>query len=127
MMGIANEYGAGATQFLGSTVVGSPNPSRVTETDVQSTVKQAISSGAVKKDAQGLYNVVLPPDAVLDAGGGVTSKQGLGGFHGSFDDGTGKPVYYSVIAYSVATGLLEDHFHRNHRGPETRLKRSVFP
>ena len=104
MMGLAKEYGAGATQFLGSTVVGSSHTSRVTEADVQSTVKQAISSGAVKKDAQGLYNVVLPPDAVLDAGGGVTSKQGLGGFHGSFDDGTGKPVYYSVIAYSDAKG-----------------------
>lgn len=104
MMDVAKQYGSGAAQFLGSTVSASSSPTRVTESDVQSIVKQALAAGNVKKDAQGIYTVVLPPGCVLDAGGGVTSKQGLGGFHGSFDDGTGKPVYYAVIAYSDTKG-----------------------
>ena len=44
--------------------------------------------------------VVLPPGTVLDAGGGVTSKDGLGGFHGSYTDAQGKNVYFGVVAYS---------------------------
>jgi len=104
MMDIAKEYGAGATSFIGSTVVGGKSPAKFTETDIQNAVKSAIANGSVQKNAQGMYTVVLPPGTVLDAGGGATSKRGLGGFHGSFDDGTGKPVYYAAIAYSDTKG-----------------------
>ena len=104
LMGIAQQYGAGAAQHGNSTVLAGPNPTTVTEADVQRYVQQALSSGAVSRDAQGMYTVVLPPNTVLDAGGGTTSKVGLGGFHGSFDDGSGQPIYYAVIAYSDSRG-----------------------
>src|SRR4051812_47864381 len=60
MMGIAHEFGAGSTNFLGSTVVGGKSPSRFTQSDIEKAVKQALSSGAVQKNAQGIYTVVLP-------------------------------------------------------------------
>jgi len=104
MMDVAAQYGAGKTSFIGSTVVGGPSPARFTESDIQSAVKTALANGSIQKNAQGMYTVVLPPGSILDAGGGVDSTQGLGGFHGSYDDGTGNPVYYAAIAYSDDKG-----------------------
>ncbi len=97
---IAKQYGAGGPTFGGSTVVNVANPKKVTEAAVQKLVLEQLKAGTVKPNAQGIYNVVLPPNTVLDAGGGVTSKNGLGGFHGSVAGPDGKPVYYSVEAYS---------------------------
>ena len=103
LMDVAGQYGAGKASFAGSTVQSS-SLKTLTESDIQSVVQQAIASGSVQKNAQGIYTVILPPGVVLDAGGGVTSKQGLGGFHGSYDDGSGHPVYYAAIAYSDTKG-----------------------
>jgi len=100
MMGIAAEYGAGATSFAGSTITSGASPTKFTETDVQNMVKQQLQLGTLPKGAQSIYTVVLPPNTVLDAGGGVTSLNGLGGFHGSVAGPDGQPIYYSVIAYS---------------------------
>jgi len=106
MMDLAAQYGAGKTSFLGSTVTGGggPSPARFTEADIQSTVRSALEKGTLPKNAQGIYTVVLPPGTVLDAGGGVDSKNGLGGFHGSMDDGKGNPIYYAAIAHSDTSG-----------------------
>lgn len=104
---VAKQYGAGAPTFGGSTVVNVANPKKVTESDVQKLVLAQLKAGTVKPNAQGIYNVVLPPGTVLDAGGGVTSKNGLGGFHGSVAGPDGKPVYYSVIAYSKGNNGID--------------------
>jgi len=104
MMDVAAQYGAGKTSFLGSTIAGGPSPARFTDEDIQSAVKTALASGSLPRNAQGMYTVVLPPGTVLDAGGGATSKRGLGGFHGSYADASGKPVYYAAIAYSDTKG-----------------------
>jgi proprotein convertase P-domain-containing protein len=104
MMDVAAQYGAGKASFLGSTVMGGPAPARMTEADIQSTVRTALANGSVPKNAQGVYTVMLPPGTVLDAGGGVDSKRGLGGFHGSMDDGKGNPIYYAAIAHSDTNG-----------------------
>jgi hypothetical protein len=94
---VLNQYEVGTSTFGGSTVIGG-NPTTVSEADVQNYIKEALASGAVPTNPQGIYNVVLPPGTVLEHGR-ETSKLGLGGFHGSFaNDGT--PVYFSVIAYS---------------------------
>jgi hypothetical protein len=94
---VLNQYNVGTSTFGGSTVIGG-NPTTVTEADVQNYIKQALASGALPANPQGIYNVVLPPGTVLLLGID-TSETGLGGFHGSFaNDGT--PVYFSVIAYS---------------------------
>jgi len=104
---IAKQYGAGGPTFGGSTTVNVPNPKKVTEADVQKLVLAQLKAGTVKPNAQGLYNVVLPPNTVLDAGDGVTSKNGLGGFHGSVAGTDGKPVYYSVEAYSKGSNGID--------------------
>jgi hypothetical protein len=97
--GLLGQYGVAAGSFAPSVAVPGA-PTRVTEADVISLVKGQLASGAVKDGPQTVHMVVLPPGTVLDAGGGVDSTQGLGGFHGSYLDGTGKPVYFGVVAYS---------------------------
>jgi hypothetical protein len=104
LMDVAAQYGAGPTTFDSSTVVSGASPATFTDADAQQAVKDALAQGSINKNAQGIYTIVLPPKTVLDLGGGADSKNGLGGYHGSFDDGTGKPVYYSVIAYSDTAG-----------------------
>jgi hypothetical protein len=83
-------------------------------TEKSKTVDKTYSSGHVFKQAdlekmvkamakgagsQEIFNFVLPPGAVLETSDGTTSKQGLGGFHGSVKV-NGKEIYYSAIAYS---------------------------
>ena len=50
---------------------------------------------------------ILNPGTVLDAGNGVTSQQGLGGFHGSYVDVAGKTVYFGVVAYSQGSNGID--------------------
>jgi hypothetical protein len=103
LMKVAAQYNTGAATFLGSAVQASAKKT-FTDADIQAAVRAALSSGAVPKNAQGIYTVVLPPQAVLNLGSGTTSKTGLGGYHGSYNDGTGKPVYYAAIVYSDTQG-----------------------
>jgi hypothetical protein len=104
---ILHQYGVGDGSFGGSTTVNVANPKKVTESQVQKIVKDQLAKGTVKPNAQGIYTVMLPPNTVLDAGGGVTSKNGLGGFHGSYNDANGKKVYYAVIAYSKGNNGID--------------------
>lgn len=105
------EYGAGRSTFGGSALVGGGSPTVITDAQAQQIVKDAIASGKVTKDAQGIYQVILPPGCVADTGQKdpstgtpYDSKHGVGGWHQSFDDGHGNPVYYDVIAYSDTSG-----------------------
>jgi len=104
---ILHQYGTGDGSFGGSTTVNVTNPKKVTEAQVQKIVKDQLAKGSVKKNDQGIYTVMLPPGTVLDAGGGVTSLNGLGGFHGSYNDASGKKVYYAVIAYSKGNNGID--------------------
>lgn len=104
---ILQQYGVGAGSYGGSVTVGVPNPARVTHDDVVALVKQQLAAGAVKDGPETVHLVVLPPGTVLDAGNGVTSEQGLGGFHGSYADGAGKPVYFGVVAYSQGSNGID--------------------
>jgi hypothetical protein len=104
---ILHQYGVGDGSFGGSAVVNVANPKKVTEAQVQKIVKDQLAKGAVKPNAQGIYTVMLPPGTVLDAGGGATSLNGLGGFHGSYNDKDGKKVYYAVIAYSKGNNGID--------------------
>src|SRR4051812_3679295 len=104
---VLHQYGTGDGSFGGATTVNVANPKKVTEAQIQQIVKDQLAKGTVKPNAQGIYTVVLPPNTVLDAGGGVTSQRGLGGFHGSYNDAQGKKVYYAAIAYSKGNNGID--------------------
>jgi hypothetical protein len=97
--GLLGQYGVGAGSFSPSVAVAG-KPARVTEADVVKLVKGQIAASAVQDGPQTVHMVVLPPGTILDAGGGVDSTKGLGGFHGSYVDAGGKSVYFGVVAYS---------------------------
>jgi hypothetical protein len=104
---LLKQYGVGNGTAAPSVITGSSDPKRVTHDDVVALVKQQIASGAVKDGAQTVHMVVLPPGTVLDAGGGTDSTQGLGGFHGSYQDANGKSVYFGVVAYSQGNNGID--------------------
>lgn len=103
---LLKQYGVGAGSFSPSSVVSGKAPRTVTEADVVKLVKQQIASGAVKDGAQTVHMVLLPPGTVLKDGS-ATSKQGLGGFHGSYVDDSGKSVYFGVICYSKGSNGID--------------------
>ncbi len=100
------QYGVGKGTSQPSVVV-KGNPKRVTQADVIDLVKNQLSLGGVKGGPETVHMVVLPPGTVLDAGNGVDSTQGLGGFHGSYVDGAGKNVYFGVVAYSQGSNGID--------------------
>ena len=51
-------------------------------------------------DGETVYTVYLPPGAELRASDGISSYDGMGGYHGSFLDENDIPVYYAAITYS---------------------------
>lgn len=104
---ILKQYGVGNGTFGGSATVSVTNPKKFTRADAVALVKKELASGAVKGGPETVHMLVLPPGTVLDAGGGVTSKQGLGGFHGSYVDANGKNVYFGVVAYSKGTNGID--------------------
>lgn len=106
-MSVLGQYGAGGGDLLGSDTVAKKAPKTFTEKTIQSIVKAQLKSGAVKQeDGETVYTVYLPPGAVLKAPDGSTSKQGLGGYHGSFDY-NGKKVYYAAICYSQGSNGID--------------------
>lgn len=108
-MSVWAQYGVGKGKFLGSTWA---NPvgtvKSVTEAKIQQIVAQQIAAGKVAKpDGRTVYTVFLPPNAVLKADG-VSSLDGLGGYHGSYDDPvSGKRVYYAAIAFSEGNNGID--------------------
>lgn len=101
------QYGVQKGTFGGSSVVARTDPKTFTRDDVVALVKQQLASGAVKDGPEMVHMVVLPPGTVLDAGNGVTSKVGLGGFHGSYTDANGRNIYFGVVAYSKGANGID--------------------
>jgi hypothetical protein len=103
------QYGVGKGSFLGSsTAATTTTPKSVNEAQIKQIVAKQIASGsAPKPDGKTIYTVYLPPGAVLKAPG-ATSLQGLGGYHGSYNDPkTGQKVYYAAIAYSKGNNGID--------------------
>jgi len=117
------QYGVGKGGSQPSVVVNGA-PTRVTQADVIALVQKQLSSGAVKPGPETVHMVVLPPGAVLDAGGGVDSTKGLGGFHGSYVDASGKNVYFGVVAYSEGRNGID--FNGNARDNLTIVESHEF-
>ena len=103
---LLKQYGVGTGSFSPSSVAPGKAPKTFTQADVVKLVKQQIASGAVKDGAQTVHMVMLPPGTVLKDGS-ATSKDGLGGFHGSYVDAKGKSVYFGVICYSQGSNGID--------------------
>ncbi len=102
------QYGVGKGSFAGSTTIDTKStPKSVNDLALRQIISQQIASGTVPKpDGKTVYTVFLPPNAVLKAPGDVNSRQGLGGYHGSFDL-NGKRVYYAAIVYSKGSNGID--------------------
>ena len=99
---IWEQYGINKGQFKGS-VNATPlkELKQIDNFKVQQIIKQEIEKKKfTTADKQTVYTLFLPPNTVLIADDGSTSKDGLGGYHGSFFDSKRNKIYYSVIAYS---------------------------
>ncbi len=104
---LLKQYGVGQGSFAGSHVVSGNAPRTFTASQVESLVKQQLASGKSPAGDQTIHTVYLPPGTVLKDGD-ATSQNGLGGFHGSYQDpATGKNVYYAVIAYSKGSNGID--------------------
>lgn len=103
---LLKQYGVGTGSFSPSSVADVKTPKSFSKSDVVKLVKQQIASGAVKDGPQTVHMVVLPPGTVL-SDGSATSKQGLGGFHGSYVDANGKNVYFGVVCYSKGSNGID--------------------
>ncbi len=96
------EYGVSPGTFKGSARIPLGNPRlAVTERDIRTMVATAIrQSGVTAPDGETVYTVFLPPKVAL-TDGYADSRDGMGGYHGSYrDEKTGKKVYYAAIAYT---------------------------
>jgi hypothetical protein len=100
---IWREYRGGRGKFVGSTVSSTPAaPRQINHREIQSIVATEIKSATIAQpNGQTVYTVYLPPNTTLIAPNGATSRDGLGGYHGSFDLPNGKRAYYAAIAYST--------------------------
>lgn len=95
------QYGAGAGECVGSDIAKAPRRINVGEAQIQQIVQAEISSRRVPTtNGETVYTVFLPPGVVLASEDGYTSKEGLGGYHGSYTDAAGKKVYYAAVVYS---------------------------
>jgi hypothetical protein len=103
---IWHQYGVNSGTFDGSTVANKTVSAgkTITQTAVESLVKQMAAADSQSGNNK-IYNIVLPPGAVLSQGG-ATSKQGLGGYHGSVTV-NGKQVYYSAICDSKGANGID--------------------
>lgn len=101
-MDIWAQYGAGKGTFVGSDVVApAKTPKTIDDDQIQYIVQKEIDAGRVpKEDGQTVYTVYLPPDTVLEAPGGGSSLDGIGGYHMSYNTADGKKVYYSAIVFA---------------------------
>jgi hypothetical protein len=103
MTGLWKQYGAGAGTTHGSVAVGAGNPRQMTQAQVAALVKAQIASGTLDASKrERVFMVVLPPGCELVANHGESSRNGLGGFHGSVTVG-GREVYYAALAYPKRT------------------------
>jgi hypothetical protein len=102
--GIWRQYRGGPGTTSPSQVLSSVNRGTFTKTDVEALVEAQVRSGALDTgDPERVFTLVLPPGAVL-RDGDISSRNGLGGFHGNVTARDGHPVYYAVVTYSQRTG-----------------------
>ncbi len=102
---LLGQYGVGKGSTAPSTVVAG-KPKTVTQAQVEALVKKQVESGAAADGPETVHMVVLPPGTVLKHGTS-SSKNGLGGFHGSFVDAAGKTVYYGVVVNSKGSNGID--------------------
>jgi hypothetical protein len=80
--------------------------SSLSQSDIEDIVRDAIKTGLVQPDPVGIYNLVLPPGTDISIQG-LSSLQGVGGYHGSFKDARGLAVRYAVcVASDQNNGIL---------------------
>lgn len=99
---VLKQYGIERSKFGGSELVSSAkNPTLIDDRGIQKLVRAEIAAGrAGKPDSENLYVVYLPPGTVLNAPGGYSSRQGVGGYHSSFLLDDGSRAYYAAIVYA---------------------------
>lgn len=99
---VLKEYGVKKATYGGSSVVSTPIGRNVTEEQIQQTVWDAVKQQkfGTKLPAESIITVYLPRGATLFSSDGVSSREGMGGYHGSFDAPTGQRIYYAAIAYA---------------------------
>jgi hypothetical protein len=102
--GIWRQYGGGPGTTSPSEMLPNVNRATFTKEDVEALIKAQLRTGVLDAtDPERIFTLVLPPGAVL-RDGEISSRNGLGGFHGNVTAPDGHPVYYAVVAYSQRTG-----------------------
>jgi len=104
VQGVLAQYGAGPARFAGTRVIDGVAPRFVNRGTVRELVMDHVRRQRLDRDPQRIYSVLLPPGVILGDGQGTTSLKGMAGYHGSFLDHAGRPVYYAAIAYSGSLG-----------------------
>lgn len=106
-MGTLAEYGIESGEYAGSSFVRGTSDRVIDESEIQNIVYNELRTKSVPAaDGETVYTVFLPPGTELLASDGTSSYDGMGGYHGSFLDEKGTPVYYAAIVYSAgANGI----------------------
>ena len=101
-MDVWKQYGVKDAHFLGSSsIANTTQPKTISDAQIQTRLWTDLQAGKLPKaDGNTVYTVYLPPGTILNAPGGGTSEEGIGGYHSSFDLRDGGRVYYAVIVYS---------------------------
>ena len=91
---------------IASVVTGGAEPKTLDEPDVQAKIVRLFDAGTIGASDLGttIFNLILPPGSIL-ALNGLTSLEGLGGYHGSAHverGGRDITLYYSASVYSEA-------------------------
>lgn len=98
---VLKQYGVEKSTFGGSARIGAKDPVTITDAGVQKLVRSQIAAeGLPGRNEQTVYTVFLPPRTILNAPGGYSSREGLGGYHSSFELSDGTKAYYAVIVYA---------------------------
>jgi hypothetical protein len=105
-MDMLKEYQVGRGSLADSGVIdnGLAGGQWVDDTQVQQMLANDIAGGLVPPPTVNrLYMVYTAPNVVVTQGGD-NSQQDFFGYHNAFLSGSGKPIYYAVIAHPVGNG-----------------------
>lgn len=96
-----NQYGVNKGNFLGSTLLAPAHAAAsITDKGIQQVLKRALANGDMNvTDPETVITVYLPPGVTLESHG-VSSREGMGGYHSSFDLPDGRRIYYAALVYS---------------------------
>lgn len=100
-MKLWQQYGVGYGRLTGeATIQSKSNPVRISDATLRKRILESIEKGQVPlPDGESVYTVFLPPHTELIGPYGESSRNGMGGYHASFDMPDGRRVYYSAIVY----------------------------